>query len=86
MSKNDVTGDDLKSKVVNDLYRDGLDRIFREKSSETTTIVYWPHGTWCDLEDVGDYTHLSDDFAYLDVPLTLTDDEVDHLVRMANGA
>ena len=28
MSKNDVTGDDLKSKVVNDLYRDGFDRIF----------------------------------------------------------
>lgn len=29
MSKNDITGDDLKSKASTDAYREGHDRIFR---------------------------------------------------------
>ena len=28
MEKNDITGDEIATKVVNDLYRDGFDRIF----------------------------------------------------------
>lgn len=31
MSKNDITGDDIKSKVVTDKFRDGHDRIFGPK-------------------------------------------------------
>jgi hypothetical protein len=30
MSKNDVTGDDLKSKASTNAYREGFDRIFRK--------------------------------------------------------
>jgi hypothetical protein len=30
-SKNDITGDELKSKTNNDKYRDGWDRIFGKK-------------------------------------------------------
>lgn len=28
MAKNDITGDEIATKAVNDLYRDGFDRIF----------------------------------------------------------
>lgn len=28
MSKNPITGDEIATKAVNDLYRDGFDRIF----------------------------------------------------------
>ena len=28
MAKNDITGDEIATKIVNDLYRDGFDRIF----------------------------------------------------------
>lgn len=31
MSKNDITGDDLKSKAATDAYREGHDRIFGRK-------------------------------------------------------
>ncbi len=33
-SKNDITGDELKSKSNNDKYREGWDRIFGKKDKE----------------------------------------------------
>ena len=33
MSKNDVTGNEIATKAVNDLYRDGFDRIFGQKET-----------------------------------------------------
>jgi len=33
-SRNDITGDELKSKTNNDKYRDGWDRIFGKKKEE----------------------------------------------------
>ncbi len=35
-SKNDITGDDLKSKNNNDKYREGWDRIFKKEKEEST--------------------------------------------------
>ena len=33
-SKNDITGDELKSKPVNDNYRDNFDEIFKKKTGK----------------------------------------------------
>jgi len=33
-SKNDITGDELKSKPVNDNYRDNFDGIFKKKTGK----------------------------------------------------
>ena len=33
--KNDITGDSLTTKVTNDLYRRGWDRIFGQKNTKT---------------------------------------------------
>jgi len=37
-SRNDITGDELKSKTNNDLYRDGWDRIFGKKKEEKKEV------------------------------------------------
>jgi len=37
-SRNEITGDELKSKTNNDLYRDGWDRIFGKKKEEKKEI------------------------------------------------
>lgn len=34
-TKNDITGDDIRSKSNTDAYRDNYDRIFRKKKDET---------------------------------------------------
>ena len=34
MSKNEITGDDIKSKNNSDLYRNGWDRIFGKKENK----------------------------------------------------
>ena len=33
-------------------------------------VVVWPCGTWCELCDLSDYSHKSDDYAVVDVPAT----------------
>ena len=75
MSKNDITGDRLVSKVPSDKYRDGHDRIFGKRQ-----IYYWPDGTWCDLEDYPLYTHMSDDVTSLLVSFEHTTEEIDKQV------
>jgi hypothetical protein len=37
-NKNDITGDDLKSKANTDLYREGWDRIFGKKTKQSQTL------------------------------------------------
>lgn len=43
MSKNDITGDEIKTRTANDAYRDGWDRIFGAskgtKTGEITVFV-----------------------------------------------
>jgi hypothetical protein len=34
VAKNDVTGDEMKTKTNSDLYRENYDRIFRKKQDE----------------------------------------------------
>lgn len=84
MDKNDVTGDKLISKTSNDKFREGFDLVFGKKLT-IRTVVYWVDGTWCDLDEVGQYTHLSDDFSYLDLPWDMSDAEVEHAVSAACG-
>lgn len=38
MSKNDVTGDEIKTKVSTQAYRDGWDRIFGNKNEKETNL------------------------------------------------
>ena len=38
MSKNDVTGDEIKTKVSTQAYRDGWDRIFGNKNEKQTDL------------------------------------------------
>ena len=43
-------------------------------------IYYWPHGTWCDAEDLDHMTHLSDDFAMVVVSYDMDDRDINRLV------
>ena len=47
------------------------------------TIFVWPDATWCDRTDLPYMNHLSDDFAMVDVPWDIDDDEVDKIARTA---
>lgn len=82
MSKNDVTGDRLVSKVSTESYRDNFDSIFK-KQVDMRAIYYWADGTWCDLMDYPTYTHMSDDVAQLTVPFDWTEEQVENHVRAA---
>ena len=44
------------------------------------TIYYWPYGTWCFCHELPWFNHLSDDFGTLQVPLTMTDEQINFLV------
>jgi len=85
MSKNEHTGDRLVSKPSSNNFRDNFDKIFGTQKSTTQSIVYWPDGTWCGLDEVHNYTHMSDDFAYLELPLDFSDGEIEHAVTAACG-
>lgn len=37
-SKNDITGDNIKSKTNNDLYRNGWDRIFGKENNKPKVL------------------------------------------------
>lgn len=39
MSKNDITGDEIKTKTTSDAYRDNYDKIFRKKKGLTDEQV-----------------------------------------------
>lgn len=43
-------------------------------------IAVWPDGTWCDMYEVNQMTHLSDDYAVYSV------DSVDAAERIAEAA
>jgi len=43
-----------------------------ECSDQTWIIAEWPDGTWCDLHDLHEMTHMSDDYQIVRV---LTHDE-----------
>lgn len=42
MSKNDITGDDIKTKVASKEYEDNFDRIFRNKSKADKSVESCP--------------------------------------------
>ncbi len=42
---------------------------------ETYTIVYWPCGTWCHEDEVGEYTWKSDDYEHIEIPMDQDADE-----------
>lgn len=44
MSKNEITGDEIATKAVNDLYRDGFDRIW---GKPTDLLDEFPTGVKC---------------------------------------
>ena len=37
-------------------------------------ICYWPNGLWCEASEVGQMTHLSDDFTFIEVECSPDDD------------
>jgi len=80
MSKNDITGDRLVSKVSNDKFAEGHDRIWGQKQR---VICYWADGIWCDLLELPFYTHRSDDVAQLTVPFEWNDEQVENRVKDA---
>lgn len=46
-------------------------------------IAYWPDGCWCDIDEIKEMTHKSDDFAVveLDDELAYEDWQIDEWVR-----
>lgn len=54
----------------------------------TVKVCYWPCGTWCYDEDLLEHLEfMSDDYATLDTPAILTDEEVDFAVsKLISGA
>jgi hypothetical protein len=75
MSKNDITLDDIRTRVSTENYRSNFDRIFRPK----VAVLAWPDGTWCYRDDYldGKYRYRSDNFTTLHLSICMTVDEVD---------
>ena len=51
MSKNPITGDEIATKVVNDLYRDGFDRIWGKKDPDTAIVETVAEQVASDLDE-----------------------------------
>ena len=49
------------------------------------TIIVWPDGTWCYLEDVHDFSWKSDDFQRVHLPEEMDSDEIDFVVEQLIG-
>lgn len=43
-------------------------------------ICVWPCGTWCDQEDIEQYSYMSDDYRLVTVGQYTTDETVDAMV------
>lgn len=43
-------------------------------------IYYWADGTWCDADEIGQFTHMSDDYRVVEVSWEDADDQVDKMV------
>lgn len=44
-------------------------------------ICYWPNGIWCEPSEVGQMTHLSDDFTFIEVDDDLDEEGIEQLVQ-----
>ena len=44
-------------------------------------ICYWPNGLWCEASEVGQMTHLSDDFGHIEVDDDLDEEGIEQLVQ-----
>lgn len=49
---------------------------------EMQTLIYWPDGTWFteDEATLEDYSFMSDDFVKVEIPLTMSADDIDAYV------
>ena len=45
------------------------------------TICIWPCGTWCDKDDIEEYTYMSDDYRLVTVGIHTPDEIVDNIVQ-----
>lgn len=50
MSKNDITGDEIKSKVISKEYEDNFDKIFRNKPETYKSMEYCKNRPTCFCE------------------------------------
>ena len=50
----------------------------------TRSIVFWADGTYCDEDEVHHYTHLSDDYGYLEVDWEASDLDIQRAVNAAS--
>lgn len=50
------------------------------------TIYVWPDGVWCHDEELSQMTHKSDDYSKMELPIELSDQEIDaHVVGFHNS-
>lgn len=74
---------------IDEPFQDGY--IYNIETGETFTITIkevtdkkaicvWPCKTWCYAEDKHEYSYKSDDYAVYNVPVELTDDEIETLI------
>lgn len=78
MSKNDITGDSLRSRVATEAYRNAFDHVFKK---QTRSIYVWGDGTWCEMEDLMSMTHMLDDYLVIKVPEGADYEEVEARVK-----
>ena len=48
----------------------------------TTTIVYWPDGSWCRFNAMPQFAHLDEGYKFVYVPVTSTEEQIGALVQM----
>ena len=45
-------------------------------------ILYWADGTWCTSEELGEYMHMSDDYARVALPDWMNAEQIELVVQM----
>lgn len=56
------------------------------KQAGKTPVCVWWCGTWCHGSDIEQFTHMSDDWVKMWVPVELSDDEIDAWVHQYTRA
>ena len=46
-------------------------------SNDKRRIAIWPDYTWCDMEEIEDFSWKSDDYSVVSVPWDLSDEEIE---------
>ena len=51
---------------------------------DTVKLYFWPCGTWCNEDELEEYSFMSDDYATVTVPIELDDGDIDDVIKNIN--